>query len=72
MVTHLFNAMSQIGNREPGLAGAAIDSGALSAGLIADGIHVDPATIGIALRAKRGPGARSSWSPTPWRRSAPT
>ena len=56
MVTHLFNAMSQIGNREPGLAGAAIDTGSLSAGLIADGIHVDPATIGIALRAKRGPG----------------
>ena len=55
MVTHLFNAMSQIGNREPGLAGAAIDTPALSAGLIADGIHVDPATIGIALRAKRGP-----------------
>ena len=56
MVTHLFNAMSQIGNREPGLVGAALDSGALSCGLIADGIHVDPATIGIALRAKRGPG----------------
>ena len=56
MVTHLFNAMSQLGNREPGLAGAAIDLGALSAGLIADGIHVDPATIGIALRAKRGDG----------------
>ena len=55
MVTHLFNAMSQIGNREPGLAGAAIDTPSLSAGLIADGIHVDPATIGIALRAKRGP-----------------
>jgi N-acetylglucosamine-6-phosphate deacetylase len=55
VVTHLFIAMSQIGNREPGLAGAAIDSGALFAGLIADGIHVDPATIGIALRAKRGP-----------------
>jgi N-acetylglucosamine-6-phosphate deacetylase len=56
MATHLFNAMSQIGNREPGLAGAAIDFGGLHAGLIADGIHVDPATIGIALRAKRGPG----------------
>ena len=55
MVTHLFNAMSQIGNREPGLAGAAIDTPSLSAGLIADGIHVDPATIGIALRAKHGP-----------------
>lgn len=56
MVTHLFNAMSQIGNREPGLVGAALDTGALSCGLIADGIHVDPATIGIALRAKRRPG----------------
>ncbi|MFA6153705.1 N-acetylglucosamine-6-phosphate deacetylase [Mesorhizobium sp.] len=56
VVTHLFNAMSQIGNREPGLAGAAIDIGAFSAGLIADGIHVDPATIRIALRAKQGPG----------------
>ena len=55
MVTHLFNAMSQLGNREPGLAGATIDSGALFAGLIADGIHVDPATMGIALRAKQGP-----------------
>jgi len=56
MATHLFNAMSQINNREPGLAGAAIDSGAFSAGLIADGIHVDPATIRIALKAKSGPG----------------
>ena len=55
MATHLFNAMSQIGNREAGLAGASIASGGLWAGLIADGIHVDPATIGIALRAKVGP-----------------
>ncbi|TIW06640.1 MAG: N-acetylglucosamine-6-phosphate deacetylase, partial [Mesorhizobium sp.] len=56
VVTHLFNAMSQIGNREPGLAGAAIATGGLSAGIIADGIHVDPATMAIALRAKKGPG----------------
>lgn len=55
-VTHLFNAMSQLGNREPGMVGAALGIGSLSAGLIADGIHVDPATIGIALRAKVGPG----------------
>jgi|TARA_A100001391_G_scaffold11984_1_gene7013 N-acetylglucosamine-6-phosphate deacetylase len=55
MVTHLFNAMSQLGNREPGLVGAALANG-VWAGLIADGIHVDPATIGIALRAKTGPG----------------
>jgi N-acetylglucosamine-6-phosphate deacetylase len=56
MATHLFNAMSQIGNREPGVAGAVLATGQLFAGLIADGIHVDPATIGIALRAKLGPG----------------
>lgn len=55
MVTHLFNAQSQLGNREPGVAGAALDIGTLWAGLIADGIHVDATTIGIALRAKRGP-----------------
>lgn len=55
MATHLFNAMSQIGNREPGLAGAAIDGGTIFAGLIADGIHVHPATIEIALKAKQGP-----------------
>ncbi len=55
MATHLFNAMSPLGSREPGLAGAAIDTGTLFAGLIADGIHVDPATMAIALRAKRGP-----------------
>src|SRR5690606_35157008 len=56
MVTHLFNAMSQLGNRQPGLVGAALDTAALSCGLIADGIHVDAAAISIALRAKRGPG----------------
>ena len=56
MVTHLFNAQSQLGNRDPGVVGAALDLGRLWAGLIADGIHVDAASIGVALRAKRGPG----------------
>ena len=55
-VTHLFNAMSQLGNREPGLVGSAICQPGLSAGLIADGIHAHPDSIGIALRAKAGPG----------------
>ena len=41
-VTHLFNAMSPLQHREPGLVGAALDLGSLNAGLIADGIHVDP------------------------------
>ena len=56
MATHLFNAMSQIGNREPGLVGAALASGSVFAGVIADGIHIHAATLGLALRAKRGPG----------------
>lgn len=56
MSTHLFNAMSQMGNREPGVVGATLDSPTAFAGLIADGIHVHPASIGAALRAKRGPG----------------
>ncbi|MFK3778975.1 N-acetylglucosamine-6-phosphate deacetylase [Agrobacterium sp. NPDC089420] len=56
MVTHLFNAMSPLGHREPGLVGAALSNGEFNCGLIADGFHVDPAAIGIALRAKNGPG----------------
>ena len=55
-VTHLFNAMSPLENRTPGLVGAALDLGSLSTGIIADGFHVHAATIGIALRAKQGPG----------------
>lgn len=55
-VTHLFNAMSQLGSREPGLVGAALVHGGLAAGLIADGHHVHPEAIRLALRAKAGPG----------------
>ena len=50
-VTHLFNAMSQLGNREPGLVGATLARGDIHAGLIADAIHVHPAVIRIALAA---------------------
>lgn len=56
MATHLFNAMSQIGNREPGVVGAVLNAGTVYAGLIADGIHVHPETIALALRAKAGNG----------------
>ncbi|WP_170374350.1 N-acetylglucosamine-6-phosphate deacetylase [Ruegeria atlantica] len=55
-VTHLFNAMSQLGSREPGLVGAALATGGLSAGLIADGIHVHPEVIRAAWAAKKAPG----------------
>lgn len=53
-VTHLFNAMSPLGHRAPGLVGAALDSEAVSCGFIADGHHVHPAALGAAIRAKRG------------------
>jgi len=56
VVTHLFNAQSQIGPREPGLVGVALDRGDLYCGLIADGVHVHPANVALALRAKQGPG----------------
>jgi N-acetylglucosamine-6-phosphate deacetylase len=55
-VTHLFNAMSQLGNREPGLVGAALASAKLHAGLIVDGHHVHKASMMAALGAKTEPG----------------
>ncbi|MFV0245523.1 MAG: N-acetylglucosamine-6-phosphate deacetylase [Qingshengfaniella sp.] len=54
--THLYNAMRPLGHRDPGVVGAALDAGQAHAGLIADGIHVHPAAMRIALAAKRGPG----------------
>jgi N-acetylglucosamine-6-phosphate deacetylase len=51
--THLFNAMSQLGNREPGAVGAALAHEASWCGLIVDGHHVHPETLKLALRAKR-------------------
>lgn len=50
-VTHLFNAMTQLGSREPGLVGAAIDLGLVS-GVIVDGHHIHPAALRAAFRAK--------------------
>ena len=54
--THLFNAMSQLGSREPGLVGAALSCCDMSAGLIADTVHVHAQTMRAAFAAKRGPG----------------
>ena len=56
LCTHLFNAMSPLVSRAPGVVGAALNDGGTAAGLIADGIHVHPATIRAALAAKQGPG----------------
>jgi N-acetylglucosamine-6-phosphate deacetylase len=46
--THLFNAMTGLNHREPGVVGAALVSTKATAELIADGIHVHPAVLRIA------------------------
>jgi N-acetylglucosamine-6-phosphate deacetylase len=51
--THLFNAMSQLTAREPGVVGAALDDPDSWCGIIVDGRHVDPTVLRIALRCKR-------------------
>lgn len=51
--THLFNAMSQLTGRAPGVVGAALDDPDSWCGIIVDGRHVDPTVLRIALRCKR-------------------
>lgn len=51
-VTHLYNAMSQMTSRAPGLVGAALAREDVFAGLIADGVHVHPAMMQLVLAQK--------------------
>jgi N-acetylglucosamine-6-phosphate deacetylase len=52
MVTHLFNGMPALHHREPGIVGATLTDDRLVAGLVADLVHVHPAAIDVAFRAK--------------------
>jgi N-acetylglucosamine-6-phosphate deacetylase len=56
--THLFNAMRPLHHREPGAVGAMLDFNELSCELICDGVHVDPAALRLAWRAKGTAGVR--------------
>ncbi|WP_375322026.1 N-acetylglucosamine-6-phosphate deacetylase [Aliivibrio logei] len=51
--THLFNAMTPMAGREPGVVGAIYDTPDVYAGIIADGFHVDYANIRIAHKIKK-------------------
>ncbi|WP_402212640.1 N-acetylglucosamine-6-phosphate deacetylase, partial [Streptomyces sp. NPDC088551] len=51
-VTHLFNAMTPLGSREPGGVGACIDDPNAWCGVIVDGEHVHDASLRIAIAAK--------------------
>ena len=50
--THLFNAMPPMSSRTPGIVGAALDDENTWCGIIADGHHVDPVTLSVAVAAK--------------------
>ena len=50
--THLYNAMTPLGSREPGVVGAALDDPYSWCGLIVDGHHVHPAALRVAIAAK--------------------
>src|SRR6266436_1844082 len=54
--THTFNAMRPLGHRDPGILGEVLTDSRLSADIIADGIHLDPAVVDLFLKAK-GPDA---------------
>lgn len=51
-VTHLYNAMSPLKHRDPGVVGAVLEDKSVYAGLIVDGAHLHPAAIRVALAAR--------------------
>ncbi|OYV59857.1 MAG: N-acetylglucosamine-6-phosphate deacetylase, partial [Acidocella sp. 21-58-7] len=51
LVTHVFNAQSPLGHREPAAPGIALTDPRLSPCLITDGLHVDPAILALAFAA---------------------
>ena len=50
--THLFNAMTAMGHRDPGVVGAVLSCERVSAELIADTFHISPALYGLVERLK--------------------
>jgi N-acetylglucosamine-6-phosphate deacetylase len=53
LVTHLYNAMSAFGHRQPGLVGATFDSEEVYAPIIIDGVHCDFAAASVAYKIKK-------------------
>lgn len=51
LVTHVYNAMSGLHHRQPGVLGAVLSSDDVVGMLICDGLHVHPAAVKILLRA---------------------
>jgi N-acetylglucosamine-6-phosphate deacetylase len=53
-VTHLFNAMRPVAQRDPGIAFAALSRADVTVQLIVDGHHLAPETVAVARRAAAG------------------
>src|ERR1700716_327365 len=53
-VTHLFNAMPALSARQPGIVARALTDQRLTAGIIVDGIHVDPLVARAAFSSSNG------------------
>lgn len=70
MVTHLFNGMSGVHHRNPGLASIALVDDRLLVGLIADLIHVHPTALKLAFRSKRPDGIILVTDSVGWRRGS--
>ena len=50
--THTFNAMRPLSHRDPGILAEVLSDSRVSADIIADGVHVDPAVVELFLKAK--------------------
>jgi N-acetylglucosamine-6-phosphate deacetylase len=50
--THTFNAMRPLDHRNPGILGAVLTDSRVSADIIADGVHLDPAIVKLFAEAK--------------------
>jgi N-acetylglucosamine-6-phosphate deacetylase len=67
LVTHLFNAMAPFHHRRPGIVGQALTDDRLSVSVIADLVHVHPAAVRLAFRAKGPSGVALVTDAVAWR-----
>ncbi len=71
LATHVFNRMGEFHHREPGVLGLVLTDARVTAGFIADGVHVHPAALQAALRLKGTSGAFLVSDATPAGDAAP-
>ncbi len=68
LVTHCFNGMAPLHHREPALVGAALTDERLAVSIIVDLVHVHPAAVDLAFRAKGNRGIVLVTDSVAWQR----